>query len=820
LLNTTFRSIINIGVAEAAHATSRRNIQLTNFICMGMVMWVMAILAFRIIFSVLQFWFFLPLGVEIVIFLSLIALNKTGLTNLTRLLLCWIPAVMLIINFQVLITHVPVRETSHYLGFRLFQVGFSFFPFVVFNLSEKRLMILAVSVPIVCTLFFDKILDVMGIGYSTSGFSETTYYYNNFRTGITLVIIASAFIFLKRIIESQELQNESLIRELSEKNIMIQRNAARELKKAYERLSYHIHNTPLAVIDRNEKFEITFWNKRAEELFGWTAEEVKGRRPQEFLVDPRDLARAIQTMDHALQQKLDSDFMEVRTVTKDGNVRSCLWYYSFLYNEQGELDTILSFVSDITEQRKANYALNERVKELRTLYKISQLLTNSGKSMHDAFENVTQLLPPGWQYPEVCAARLIVFDSIFQTDNYLETPFKQFCNIQIGNKDIGVLEVVYIDEKPIEYEGPFLKEEQELLVAIVQMLQVFIERKLEEDEVLKAQANLSATINNTEIIIWSVDQSFNVITYNHAFRKFAGETLGIKIVENNPSLNFPEAMNDKWRERYKKVLGGEIISFEETTMDIDFRYSLSPIIDHAAVIGVTIFADNVTDRNQKNRELATANQKIADLKVLALRSVMNPHFIFNVLSSIQYFITRNDELNAINYLTSFSKLMRTVLTRSVADSVTLQDEIQLLKDYVHLERLRFEDKFDFTVTYDEDLDTEDMRLPSLLVQPYVENAILHGLYNKEGRGLLVVKVSVDESFLVFEIQDDGIGRDAAQKISQKNPSKTKSMGTQLTEERLMMLNNNGESPVIFTDLFNNGEPAGTRVTIRIKINPN
>ncbi len=205
--------------------------------------------------------------------------------------------------------------------------------------------------------------------------------------------------------------------------------------------------------------------------------------------------------------------------------------------------------------------------------------------------------------------------------------------------------------------------------------------------------------------------------------------------------------------------------------------------------------------------------------MMALRSVMNPHFIFNVLSSIQYFITRNDELNAINYLTSFSKLMRTVLTRSVADLVSLREELDLLHDYVHLEKLRFEKKFDVRIECDKHINPDEISMPSLLIQPYVENAILHGLYNKEGEGHLLISVSADGEFLRFVIEDDGIGRKAAQAFRDKSKTKRQSMGTKLTEERLIILNGDSQPPVVYEDLYEGNEPAGTRAIIRVKTNP-
>jgi PAS domain S-box-containing protein len=816
---TFFSPIINIGVKETSSVIIKRNIQLTNFIAICLAVAILSILTIRYFSAPLYAWFYMPLSIQVVMYLSLIVLNAKGFTTLSRILICWIPSIALFIDFQIVITHAVVPETSHYTGFRLFQVAFAFFPFLVFNLSEKWLMVLAASVPTISAVFYDRILDFIGVGYSSSGLTETSYYYNNLRTAVTLGLIGSAFVFLKQILEKQELYNERLIRELAEKNILIEKNARRELKRAYDRLQYHINNTPLAVIERDKDFKITFWNKRAEELYGWTAAEVQGKRPQDFLVHPDDYGRAMHSMEELLREKKDSSFLELRGMTKGGLVRHCLWYYSFLRDEQGELETILSFISDITEQREANFYLRERIKELRTLYNVSTLLTTSHKSMHEVFRELPPLLPPGWQFPEVCAARLKVFDVFYQTENFIQCPYHQQTKIFVNGSQIGFVEVAYLEKRPESFEGPFFKEERELLVAIAGMLQVYIERKLEEEKLFKAQANLAATINNTEIIIWSVDQNFKLITYNEPFRQYAFERYSVD-VDDVHSEYFSEQFLSTWRARYQRVLTGEIVTLEDSSEGADFRFSLSPIIDNAHVIGVTIFGDNITDQNRQHRELAEANKKVTEFKMMALRSVMNPHFIFNVLSSIQYFIIRNDELNAINYLTSFSKLMRTVLTRSAVDFVSVQDELDLLNDYVHLENLRFDDKFDFTIRCEDSVGAEDIKMPSLLIQPYVENAILHGLYNKEGKGTLTIDVKTTSDQLIFEIEDNGIGRSAANEIRDRNQSQRKSMGTQLTEERLRILNNNSENAVVYTDLFNEGKASGTRVTIRIKLYPN
>ncbi|RAW02872.1 PAS domain S-box protein [Pseudochryseolinea flava] len=816
-----FPKLINVGVTHATSIRQRRNIQLTNFIALGLISCMILIIIFRYLNGELQNWFFFPLIFETILFAVLILLNHVGATTVSRILICWAPAMILLIDVKILFTHLRVAESSQYVGLRLFQVAFSFFPFLVFNLSERILLTIAASVPAFCAIFYDKILEALGVGYTQVGLHETSYYYNNFRTILSLSLIAAAFIFLKQLLERQERRNEHLIQELAVKNLELQRSTERELKRAYDRLSFHINNTPLAVIERDKNFNIIFWNRRAQDLFGWSADEVMGKRPMDFLIDTRDLDFSMRAMMAAIDTKSEADLMELRTVTKSGEVKNCLWYYSFLRDESGELETILSFASDITAQRSANYSLNERIKELRTLYSVSQLLTTSGKSMPEVFATFPALLPNGWQYPELCAARLTVFDQYFETANFEDTRFQQSGVIKIDDQVIGSLQIVYLKETPNEYEGPFFKEERDLLTTIVQMLQVYIERKIEEERLEKERANMHATINNTEIMIWSVDDNFKLLSYNEPFKRYNEGRFKFKVYTGMDHRNyFDAALAKKWTERYMRAMAGEIVSIEETIQGTDYRFSLSPIIERGKVAGVSVFADDITSKNQQNKALTEANKKISELRMMALRSVMNPHFIFNVLSSIQFFITKNDQLNALNYLTSFSKLMRTVLTRSVAETVSAKEELDMLQEYICLEMLRFDEKFDFKVEYDEELDLDSYQIPSLLIQPYVENAILHGLYNKECAGMLTLRVKTEEEYIIFEVEDDGIGRALAAQIKARNVVSRKSMGTQLTEERLKLFNGTDENPVTFYDLMKEGKAAGTLACIKIKAHLN
>ena len=210
----------------------------------------------------------------------------------------------------------------------------------------------------------------------------------------------------------------------------------------------------------------------------------------------------------------------------------------------------------------------------------------------------------------------------------------------------------------------------------------------------------------------------------------------------------------------------------------------------------------------------------------ALRGQMNPHFIFNSLNSIQHFITNRDKTEAINYLSKFSKLIRKILENSRENTVSLSNELQLLELYIQLEQLRFSNKFEYQIVVDEKIDIENTEIPPLLIQPYIENAILHGLINKNGEGDLYLSLEKNNGLIICKIEDNGIGRAKAQEIEQGKVSRHKSLGITVTEERISGLFAllDYKMEVVIEDLYKTKQPseetpqpAGTRVTISIPV---
>lgn len=242
----------------------------------------------------------------------------------------------------------------------------------------------------------------------------------------------------------------------------------------------------------------------------------------------------------------------------------------------------------------------------------------------------------------------------------------------------------------------------------------------------------------------------------------------------------------------------------------------------ASLAGV-IFYKNLSLK-RKNEKLESRGQQadlqrhVTDLEMQALRAQMNPHFIFNCLSSINRFILKNETEEASNYLTKFSRLIRTVLTNSKKSFISLEDELEMLRLYLEMEKLRFKDSFDYSITFVNSIDDGNIFLPPLLFQPFAENAIWHGLMHKEGQGKLEFELSVDGKILTCTISDNGIGRTKAAAMKSKSAEKQKSLGLQITKERLALLNEEFANETFFhiDDLFDNeGRPSGTKVTLKM-----
>jgi len=277
----------------------------------------------------------------------------------------------------------------------------------------------------------------------------------------------------------------------------------------------------------------------------------------------------------------------------------------------------------------------------------------------------------------------------------------------------------------------------------------------------------------------------------------------------------------------EKLIGEQRLKIKDQQLT---RASLIRDVLIAFVVVVVLLSFLLIRNNllvRRNEKLMNENilkelqRKTSEMEMQALRAQMNPHFIFNCLNSINRFIVKNEPQAASDYLTQFSRLIRLVLNNSKKAWIPLEDEIDMLRLYLDMERLRFKDAFSYTVVCGNGVDPSGLFIPPLLIQPFVENAIWHGLMHKKGRGLVTLSFFVENDLLHCSIIDNGVGRSMPARAGTQPASLHKSMGIQITRDRLALINREvQEEKVMFSieDMVDpSGMAAGTKVNLSIKI---
>ncbi|MEN8125086.1 MAG: histidine kinase [Bacteroidota bacterium] len=244
------------------------------------------------------------------------------------------------------------------------------------------------------------------------------------------------------------------------------------------------------------------------------------------------------------------------------------------------------------------------------------------------------------------------------------------------------------------------------------------------------------------------------------------------------------------------------------------NYRRQRIIIYFLVFGVFLLLLSLFWMFRSNKQRRLANNLLA---LKSLRTQMNPHFIFNALNSVNSFIAQNDERTANRYLTDFSTLMRSVLENSEEDFISLGKEVELLELYLKLEHSRFKDKFDYELIIDDAIEMDQFQIPPMLLQPYVENAVWHGLRYKKEKGFLKVQLlKIDEETLKIEISDNGIGREKSVALKTDYQKKKKSKGMQNIKQRITILNEmyKDKVDVFIEDMYD--DKTGTKVVLTLK----
>jgi len=338
----------------------------------------------------------------------------------------------------------------------------------------------------------------------------------------------------------------------------------------------------------------------------------------------------------------------------------------------------------------------------------------------------------------------------------------------------------------------------------------------------------------TETATFTYNQ--NNVTINFSLLDFGSKTIEnvwfrvnnqqwSKIDPSIRQINFSSLSPDDYHIEFKGLVNGKIKQFQSLT------FSIAPPFWNTtwflSLLVVTIFGLSTLYFRRQLRIVRLRNQLINEKIVLesdlnksllaSIKSQMNPHFIFNALNTIQAYIFMNDKENATSYLSKFSKLTRSVLEMSEVDEVVLSEEITALKLYLDLEKMRFQEGFNYTLdTKDVDIDT--IKIPSMLIQPYVENAIKHGLLHSSIEKRLMITFCIKQDCLLVEVDDNGIGRKRADELRLQRDKFHAGFSTKANEKRLKLLSHENGVVVSYTDKYDsNNQATGTTVKLTIQL---
>jgi len=332
---------------------------------------------------------------------------------------------------------------------------------------------------------------------------------------------------------------------------------------------------------------------------------------------------------------------------------------------------------------------------------------------------------------------------------------------------------------------------------------------IETAEIIKDWYTLSWIYNDMSLMAATTGDYKNAYGYQLLFKQYSDSVGSQKYSEGLSEARM--RFDYDTREKELQLLS---LKFKNQRLLI---YGFAGFLLLSVIIGLLLLRQA---KLKARRKISEMDQKILEVTQANLRQQMNPHFIFNTLNSIQYYMYKHDKLATNNYLTKFSSLMRKILENSQHTAIPVRDELDALQLYLELESIRFRDKFDYQITVDDEIDPLLYKIPTMLIQPYVENAICHGLMLRKDKGLVTVSLTLGKDYVSCVIEDNGIGRDASREINLKKQHNHNSLGTRITESRLKLVNSfYGKSlKTVYTDLKDeNGTATGTRVEIHIPI---
>lgn len=324
-------------------------------------------------------------------------------------------------------------------------------------------------------------------------------------------------------------------------------------------------------------------------------------------------------------------------------------------------------------------------------------------------------------------------------------------------------------------------------------------KALEHEKMLHTETELMSQLRSEEVAQLSQQNQINQLQL---------EKNELEKVKNEKQFNLLKSENEL--NELKLEVQNNLLA--QQTLNQRFMIALSIII----LLSIGFFFYRFRAK-QKNKELKLTQRKM-EVESLLFRAQMNPHFLFNSLNSIKGLILSDKTIDADKYLTKFAGLMRHILNNSETSFVQLSKELDMLKLYMDLENLRFDDSFKYIIELDDFLEEEDTYIPSMIIQPHIENAILHGLKSRESGGEIKIKITDEDDYFRIVITDNGVGRDRSQEIRKETYREYKSKATELISKQINILQQEeSEVNMEIIDLFDNQQPIGTKVVLMLPL---
>lgn len=576
--------------------------------------------------------------------------------------------------------------------------------------------------------------------------------------------------------------------------------------------------------------------------FGNTAYS-QSRVVEDVQVQSKKLKKAVDTKDESAQA--DSYYNIGETFFNDGNFRKSEEYYTKaknIYEKLNDKPNIEKASRKLAQSQEkqnkitpaiSNYSRAAEVAPSKSralnTNDVTRLSVNSPEAKEEAIQNNIQLNENDKDKGDLAASYSQMADVNIQQNDIpkAEANLKNAYKISKKEAPQQALEInqkltdFYVEnknyDKAIEAKKTVLKEDfvKDNSKKEVEQIQELADIYIKKDDIgeaislLKKSYGIALEKGHTleaQKSVKKLDSLYNMSENTDAsvrlYRDFLGKLPDL--VLKDKSLADEKILEDTEQRiaqlEKEKQLKDELIRKKNV-----FNYSLIGVLLVLTALIIFIF--------RTLKKVQIKNKKIA---LQSLRREMNPHFIFNSLNSVNHFIATNNELEANQYLTKFSKLMRGVMENSTEDFIPFQQELDLLQNYLALEKTRFADKFDYEIEVDESLNTQSLKVPGMLVQPFLENAIWHGLRYRTTKGFLKLYFEKDNQYLKITVEDNGIGIEESKKQKTEHQKARKGRGMKNTLERIALLNDlyHQEIQCNITDKQNT---QGVLVEIRYKL---